>query len=191
MRLSKLGTILLALALAFPLLAQKENPGACQKGCGIPDLTAEQTAKFQKLGIEHQKAMLPLQAELKAKQLDLHQLLMEGADQKKLEAKIDEIAKANADIQKKCVFHRSEALRLLTAEQKKAMTQGCMGMAAGCGVAGHGAGCGMNANSGCCGEQGGCGDANSCGSSKKPGCGTEKKAGCASKGECPGDCGKK
>ena len=145
MRLSKLGVVLLALAFAFPLLAQKEGAGLPHKCGAMPELTAEQTAKLQKLALEHQKAMIPLKAELKTKRLDFQQLMMEGADQKKLEAKIDEIAKANADIQKKCLLHRSAALGLLTAEQKKAMPQGCLTMGGGRGMGGHQSDCGMHA----------------------------------------------
>lgn len=200
MRLSKLGVVLLALVFAFPLLAQKEGAGLPHKCGAMPELTADQTAKFQKLALEHQKAMIPLKANLKTKQLDLHELMMEGADQKKLEAKIDEIAKANADLQKKCLAHRSAALGLLTAEQKKAMPQGCPAMAGGCGMGGHQAGCSRHAKAGC----GGMSDKADCGMHAKAGCGGkscggmkahvspgEKTSGCASGNECSGECGKK
>jgi len=184
MKLSKMAVALLALAFAFPLLAQKENHQSCRKVCAIPNLTSEQTAKVQKLEIEHQKAMLLLQAELKAKRLDLCQLMREGADQKKIEAKIDEIAKAGGDIQKKCLVYRGDILRLLTDEQKKTMTQNCMGIAGGRGIRGHEAGCGMRANSGCR-------DDKSCKSPKKECRGHEKKEGCASRGERASECTKK
>lgn len=139
------------LVFAFPLLAQKEGMGSCAKACGIPNLTAEQAAKIQKLAIEHQKALLPLQTALKTKQLEFRQLMLEGADQKKLEAKIDELAKARADIQKKCLAHRAEVRGLLTDEQKKAFDQKCGGMGCGAGC-GHGPGKGGSR----CGS-GGCG----------------------------------
>lgn len=167
----------LVVVFAFPLVAQKENPEQCGKGCGIPNLTPEQTAKIQKLKIEHQKAMLLLQTDLKTKRLDLRQLMMEGADQKKLEAKIDEIAKVSADIQKKCLVHRNDILSLLTDEQKKAMNQKCSCMDCGVGF-GHGAGCGIQGSGGC--NKHACGDHKM---SKMRGCGHGEK-GCASKGEC-------
>ncbi len=134
-----------ALIFAFPLLAQKEGAATCGKACAIPNLTAEQTAKIQKLALEHQKAVLILQTALKTKQLEFRQLMLEGADQKKLEAKIDELAKARADIQKKCLAHRAEVRGLLTDEQKKAFYQKCVGMGCGAGF-GHGRG-----KCGCCG----------------------------------------
>jgi len=151
MRLTKSTvTVLVGLAFVFtlPLLAQKTGPGPCEKACGIPNLTPEQAAKIETLKIEHQKALLLLQTDVKTKRLELRQLMMEKADQKKLEAKIDELAKVGADIQKKCLAHRNEVRSLLTDEQKKALDQKCGAMGCGAGM-GHGAGCG-----GC----GGCGD---------------------------------
>ena len=144
MRLTKSTlTALVGLALVFtlPLLAQKADPGACEKACGIPNLTPEQAAKIEKVKIEHQKALLLLQADLKIKRLELRQLMIEKADQKKLEAKIDELAKVGADMQKKCLAHRNEVRGLLTDEQKKAFDQKCAGMGCGAGM-GHGARCG-------------------------------------------------
>jgi len=149
---SMLATLVgVALIFAFPLLAQKEGMGSCEKACAIPNLTPEQTAKIQKLAFEHQKALLALQTALKTKQLELRQLMMEGADQKKFEAKIDELAKARADIQKKCLAHRNEIRGLLTDEQKKAFDQKCGGMGCGAGFGhGHGKG-GSRCGSGGCG----------------------------------------
>jgi Spy/CpxP family protein refolding chaperone len=131
----------LALVLTFPLLAQKVGSGSSEKACGIPNLTPEQAAKIEKLKVEHQKALVLLQADLKIKRLELRQLMLEKADQKKLEAKIDELAKVGAEIQKKCLAHRTDIGRLLTDEQKKAFDQKCGGMGYGTGM-GHGDGCG-------------------------------------------------
>jgi Spy/CpxP family protein refolding chaperone len=169
----------LALVLTVPLLAQMAGPGASEKGCAIPNLTAEQTAKMGKLKLEHQKVLVTLQADLKTKRLELRQLMLEKADQKKLEAKIDELAKIGAEIQKKCLAHRTEVGRLLTDEQKKALDQKCAGMGCGasmgCGAGmGHGAGCGGGCGAHKMGkmEQGGHGD---------KGCGTK---GCGSAAGC-------
>ncbi len=159
----------LALVFVFPLLAQKEDSGPGEKACGIPNLTPEQTAKMQKLMLEHQKALLPLQTALKTKQLELRQMMIEKADQKSLEAKIDELAKARADIQKKCLAHRNEVRGLLTDEQKKALDQKCAGMGCSAGM-GHGAQCG----------RGGCGDRhmNQMGHGGRAGKGCGPGAGC-------------
>jgi len=137
----------LALFLTIPLLAQMASTGASEKGCAIPNLTTDQAAKIAKIKIEHQKAGIQLQAALKTKRLELRQLMLEKADQKKLEAKIDEIAKAGADIQKSCLAHKTAVSSLLTDEQKKALEQKCGGMSCGSGMGhgakmGHGGGCG-------------------------------------------------
>lgn len=136
-------TVLVGLALVFalPSLAQEAGKQACEKACGISNLTPEQTAKMQNLMLEHQKAILALQTVMKTKQLEFRQLMMEGADQTKLGTKIDELAKAKADIQKKCLAHRFEIRGLLTDEQKKVFDQKCGGMGCGAGM-GHGSGCG-------------------------------------------------
>jgi Spy/CpxP family protein refolding chaperone len=147
----------LALLLALPLSAQKSGPGCCGKGCGIPNLTAEQASKIQKLKLEFQKAMLPLQTELKTRRLEFRMLMMEGADEKKLEAKIDEMAKACADLQKRALAHRSEIRGLLTDEQRKVFDQKCSGL--GCA---SGMGCGASMGCGRGGHEsgrGGCGHA--------------------------------
>ena len=163
MRLTKTAvTVLVGLALVFalPSLAQKAGKEACEKACGIPNLTPEQTAKIQKLGLEHEKALLALQTALKTKHLEFRQLMMEGADQTKLGAKIDESAKARADIQKKCLAHHVEIRGLLTDEQKKAFDEKCAGM--GCGD-GHGGGHGKCGSGGCSGHKMGGMAQHSCG----------------------------
>lgn len=144
MRLTKSTvTLLVGLALVFALPSQAQEAGqeACAKAYGIPNLTPEQAAKIETLKIEHQKALLLLQTDLKTKRLELRQLMNEKADQKTLEAKIDELAKIGANIQKKCLAQRNEVRGLLTDEQKKSFDQKCSGM--GCGVVmGHRDGCG-------------------------------------------------
>ena len=71
-----------------------------------------------------------------------------NSEKLKLDAKIDELAKARADFQKKCLAHRIEIRSLLTDEQKKAFDQRCSGMGCGPGLD-HGRCCG-----GCCGDHG-------------------------------------
>jgi hypothetical protein len=116
---------------------------------------------------------------MKTKRLELKQLMLEKADQKKLEAKIDEIAKAGADIQKSCLAHKTAVKGLLTDEQKKALEEKCGGMSCGGGMGhgasmGHGGGCG----GGCSGHK--MGQMEKGGQAAK-GCGTE---GCGSQAGC-------
>ncbi|HOW84392.1 MAG TPA: hypothetical protein P5119_03450 [Candidatus Aminicenantes bacterium] len=155
MKLSRSTAALIALALFLtaPLAAQAAGACASQKGCAIPNLTADQSAKLAKLKVDHQKAMVQLQAAMKTKHLEFRQMMLDKADQKKLEAKIDEIAKAGADIRKSCLAHKIAVKTLLTDDQKKALEARCQGLDCGSGMscggkmghggpAGHGNGCG-------------------------------------------------
>jgi hypothetical protein len=75
--------------------------------------------------------------------LEMGTLMKDPVDVKKIEAKIDEIARMKADMQKKCLAHRLAVRALLTDEQKAKLAEmgGCMmgGMA---GAMMHGMGCG-------------------------------------------------
>lgn len=155
MRLSRstAAVIALALFLAAPLAAQVAGACASKDGCAIPGLTADQSAKLAKLEVDHQKVMVQLQAAMKTRHLEFRQMMLDKADQKKLEAKIDEIAKAGADIRKSCLAHKIAVKALLTDEQKKALEANALGMdcgsGRGCGSemgcgghSGHGSGCG-------------------------------------------------
>lgn len=174
----------LALVLTIPVLAQMAGQGASEKGCAIPNLTPDQSVKIAKLKVEHQKAMIQLEAALKTKRLELHQLMLEKADQKKLDAKIDEMAKAGADILKSCLAHKIAVSGLLTDEQKKTLDQKCegmsCGMSCGSGMGHHGAGMGHNGGcgGGCAGHM--TGKMEKSGQAAKE-CGTE---GCGSQAGC-------
>jgi Spy/CpxP family protein refolding chaperone len=143
--------VVLFLFASYPVLAQhaeqmqhmeKMKPG--MGACGIPNLTAEQVSKIQKLKLEFEKGMLPLRTKVQIMGLELRAMVAEGADIKKLEAKVDEVSKARADIQKKALAHHLQVRTLLTDEQKvyfdlRGFGPGCR---AGCGGGGKG-GCGM------------------------------------------------
>ncbi len=143
------GALIIALAAMVPLSAQKAQEEKPIKGqemmCKTQlNLTTEQMEKIQKMKLVFQKERLTMQTELKAKMLDLRALTMDKADSAKINAMIDEIAKARAEMQKKAYAHRQEIRNVLTEDQKKIfdkMTPGhfmgsrsCMGAcAAGCG----------------------------------------------------------
>ena len=119
------------------------------QGCmmlkNIPNLSDEQKAKLEKLHAEHQKMMAAAKADMEKLAAEMKGLMKDPVDVKKVEAKIDEIAKMKADMQKKCLAHRLAVKALLTDEQKAKLGEmgGC-GM--GCGMAGgmmHGQGCKM------------------------------------------------
>jgi len=139
--------IALALISAYPILAQKAERGhqkekmRLYKDMGIhciPSLTTEQISKIQKLKLENQKEILPLRQKRQTIYLELRTLISEGADQKKLETKIDESGKIRTEIQKKALAHHQEIRKLLTDEQKVYFNQMCLGMEHGCGGCGAG-----------------------------------------------------
>lgn len=99
-------------------------------------LTPEQKEKMQKMCLDFQKEMLPLQTDLKAKSLDMKALLNEKADVSKLNALIDEMAKIRAEMMKKTLAHHNQTRGLLTEEQKALLGKSGCGM--GCGMMGHG-----------------------------------------------------
>lgn len=118
-----------ALFIALPLFACGRNDaGYCDKGkhrmgltgglYNIPNLTSEQTSKIQKLQLNFQKEMLLSRTNLQTKQLELQTLLNENAEQKKIDAKIDEIAKIRTELTKKGIQYRNEVRKILTDEQK-------------------------------------------------------------------------
>jgi Spy/CpxP family protein refolding chaperone len=115
------------------------------KGCGmaqgcmmlktITDLSAEQKAKLEKLHAEHMKMMEAAKADMEKQAGEMAGLMKDPVDLKKAEAKIDELAKRHADMQKKCLAHRLAVRALLSDEQKAKL--GAMG----CGMMMHGQGC--------------------------------------------------
>ena len=118
-----------ALVIALPLYACGRNDDEhCGKGQGnkertgglynIPNLTSEQTSKIQKLQLNFQKEMLKSRTHLQTKQLELQTLLNDNAEEKTIDAKIDEIAKIRTELMKKGISHRREVRKILTDEQK-------------------------------------------------------------------------
>ena len=115
------------------------------KGCmmlkNIPNLSDEQKAKLEKLHAEHQKLMEAAKVDMEKLAGEMKGLMKDPVDLKKAEAKIDELAKFHADMQKKCLAHRLAVKALLTDEQKAKL--GEIGCGMGCGMAGammHGQG---------------------------------------------------
>jgi len=139
--------IVMVLLPSFPILAQKaeqahqkEQMGSCKamgKGC-LPNFTTEQLSKIQKLKLEFEKETLPLRQKIQTLNLEMRTLTSEGADQGKLEAKIEEIGKIRIEIQKKALAHHQEIRKLLTDEQKVYFDQRCLGRSNGCGGCGAG-----------------------------------------------------
>ena len=112
------------------------------EGCmmlkNIPNLTDEQKGKLEKLHAEHMKMMEAAKADMEKQAAEMMGLMKDPVDVKKAEAKIDELARMHADMQKKCLTHRLAVRALFTVEQKAKFDE--MG---GCGMMKHGMGCMM------------------------------------------------
>ena len=171
-------TIFVVLAFSFPMMAaskcQVKDGHCCDQ---IPNLTAEQKAKIQKLHIEGQKNMISLNAELKKQELDLKALLMEQKSGKEVDAKIDDIFKIKARILKECLANCNAVRNLLNDEQKKHFDlKLCIG--SDCCHGSNHCGHACNASHNCCGKSRGHeGQAAQCGhGGQKAGCCTPAKA---------------
>lgn len=128
--------------------AEKMAGKGCMMGQGcmmlkhIPNLSDEQKGKLEKLHAEHQKMMAAVKADMGKQALEMKALMKDPVDMKKIEAKIDEMAKMKAAMQKKCLAHRFAVKALLTDEQKAKFDAMAGGMMMGGGMM-HGQGCMM------------------------------------------------
>jgi len=146
--------VILVLVVCLAFMSSFVVAGSIDECDPALKLTQEQKEKMQKMCLEFQKKMLPLQTDLKAKSLDMKTLLHEKADLSKLNAKIDEMAKIRAEMMKKKLAHHNQIMGLLSDEQKALLGKSGFGCAIGCGMEacrmhGKGMSCGMG-----CGMEG-------------------------------------
>jgi Spy/CpxP family protein refolding chaperone len=121
-----------------------------KKMMAMPEMTAEQQEKMDAMRIKHMKEMMPMQTDLRIKELELAALWRaDKLEAGKIVAKVKEINDVRGKLELARVNHRIEMHSQLTPEQRKAMGPGMMG---GCGGRrgmmrgrgmGRGAGCGM------------------------------------------------
>jgi len=183
------GVVIFSLPVLAAGSGQCGGGGGCGGGCmidQIPNLTDSQKAQIKKLHLEFQKKMISMKAALATQELELKALLMEDAGETAVDAKIDEIHKIKAQIQKECYANYKALLKLLNDEQKKIVVLkhcnlGCCGgggakaCCACCGGHSHCC-CKHMGQSGCCGQGG---QGRQCGQ-QKSGCEAMKA------GKCPG-----
>ncbi|MBN2356798.1 Spy/CpxP family protein refolding chaperone [candidate division KSB1 bacterium] len=97
-----------------PELMEEERIG------GKLNLTDEQKDTMREMRLKHQKEMIPLQAELKSKNLDLKSAIQaDKPDMAKINALVDQVSRIKADIQKKNIAFRLDMRDQLTEEQLK------------------------------------------------------------------------
>jgi Spy/CpxP family protein refolding chaperone len=114
-------------------------------GPGLPgvNLSAEQTAKLQKIQSDQYAEMTKLRNEMFAKGTELRALFREPAlDQVKIAAKQKEIAALQTQMQEKALAARTEVANVLTPEQRAQLPAFGPGMGPGFGP-GRGMGPGM------------------------------------------------
>ena len=84
------------------------------------NLTEEQRKTMQEMRLNHKKELIPIQAKLKEKQLDLKaEMMADEPNQSKINAIVDDLAKLRAEVQKKKIAHRLAIRNILTDEQRK------------------------------------------------------------------------
>ena len=141
-------SVILVLVVGFAFLSSLVAANSVEECNSTLKLTPEQKAKMQKMCLEFQKEILPLQTDLKAKSLDIKTLLGEKTDLSKINAIIDEMAKIKAEMMKKNLAHHNQIMGLLTDEQKVGFGKLGLGCGMACGIMAsgmHGAkSCGMS-----------------------------------------------
>lgn len=145
----KKNSVIIVLVVGLAFVSSFVAAGIIEECDTTLKLTPEQKEKMQKMCLEFQKEMLPLQTDLKAKSLDMKALLNENADVSKLNAVIDEMAKIKAEIMKKNLAHHNQIRGLLSEEQKALLGKSGFGCGMGCGMMERGMHGGMSCTMGC------------------------------------------
>ncbi|GEM_PF-1010776 len=83
------------------------------------ELTKDQQSKLETMGVDFQKEIIPMRAQLQVMKIELQQLIRSDAKQMEIDAKIDQIGRLRADLQKKQVGHRMAMRAVLTPEQRE------------------------------------------------------------------------
>jgi Spy/CpxP family protein refolding chaperone len=99
----------------------------------FPELTAEQKDQMADLRSEHQKAMIPMKADLKVKQVEFKDMMRNDASKAEMERKLDDIGRLKTEISKMRLDHRLKMRTILTEKQREYFdSHRGMGMHKGC-----------------------------------------------------------
>ena len=112
-----------ALVLAGPGKMMKNKPMQKTRAavCDQLNLTEQQQEQMHALRIKHQKAMIPVQSDLKLAKLELDELIRDGETSKKLDTAIKKVNNLRAKQFEMQVKHRIETGKILTEEQRAIM----------------------------------------------------------------------
>jgi len=121
--------IVALLILSLPVLIFAQPKGMMPPGgkgmersmefCQKLNLSDAQEEQLHQLRLDHQKKVIPLQADLKLAQLELDELINTGADVKKIEAAIKKVNDVKSQLFELRVKHRLTFRNVLTDEQRK------------------------------------------------------------------------
>jgi len=103
------------------------------KSCQCLNLSEAQKEQLHQLRLDHQKKVIPLQADLKLAQLELDELVNTGADVKKVDAAIKKVNSVKGQLFEAQVKHRLTFRNMLTDEQRKILRKCESGNCAGTG----------------------------------------------------------
>lgn len=92
---------------------------------GLPNLSDEQKEQIQALRIKHLKEVMPIETDIKIKELELAGLWQrDKLDTKAIVAKVKEIADLRTKLELANVNHKIEIYKILTPEQRKRFIEG-------------------------------------------------------------------
>jgi Spy/CpxP family protein refolding chaperone len=82
------------------------------------ELSEEQVTEMNEIMLDYQKASLKLQSQIKMKQLELQELLLESTvDMDKVRTKLEEMASLQVQVKMKAIEHQIKLKEVLTEEQ--------------------------------------------------------------------------
>jgi Spy/CpxP family protein refolding chaperone len=122
-------TLAILLITSQTLLAQPKMEKQGPRGQGKQfkaelNLTDDQEKQMQDLRLDLEKKMIPLEAELKTKNLEMKELHMaDTPNKKKMMAQIDKISETKVKMEKAKLEHRLQVREILTPEQQKIFAQ--------------------------------------------------------------------
>ncbi|MGQ9707753.1 MAG: Spy/CpxP family protein refolding chaperone [bacterium] len=111
--------------MAEPPAQAEDLPMPAMAGWDIPNLSDVQREQILALRIKHLKEVLPMESDIRIKQLELKALWQEEKfDAKQIVAKVKEIGELQTKLELARVNHRIEIYKILTPEQKKMFRPG-------------------------------------------------------------------
>ena len=130
--MKKISLALIVLLAAGTLWAQgmrgmgtrPKSMGDCSYATEKLNLTDEQKTQLQDLRVKHQKEVIPLQSDLKVKQIELREMIAKGESEKNLLKKNSEIDKTKASLSELRLKHQLQVKNIVGEDNFKLMGSG-------------------------------------------------------------------